>query len=64
MISDHLHEQGMNYGEHMVFAIRLGAYLLLLSLVCLIHGIMPFIWTEKVSSAIGRLHHSFQEKSP
>ena len=64
MISDHLQEQGMRYAQHLRFTVHLCAVLLVLSCVTLIHGIMPFIWTKKVSSDIGRLHHSFQEKSP
>ena len=45
----HLEFVKESYGKHLGFTLKLSAHLLLLSLVSLIHGLIPWILTGKVS---------------
>jgi hypothetical protein len=45
MINTHLHEVQMSYLGHLAHAWRL-------SLVLIVHGLIPWIWTHKVSDEI------------
>ena len=51
----HLKEVNLTYVQHLVFSLRLGTHLLLLSAVCLIHALLPFVMTKTVSKNIREL---------
>jgi hypothetical protein len=51
----HLEQNGMTYAQHLAFALKLGGVLFLLSVTALIHGVVPFVLTERVSTTIKRL---------
>ena len=51
----HLEQNGMTYSQHLSFALKLGGVLFLLSVTALIHGVVPFVLTERVSTTIKRL---------
>ena len=51
----HLEDAGMTYMKHLMFAWTLALKLFLLSLTSLAHGILPFIFTHKVSDRIASL---------
>ena len=51
----HLMDTEMSYAQHLAFAWKLGGVLFLLSVTALIHGLVPFVLTERVSTTIKRL---------
>jgi len=51
----HLKDVNMTYMEHWMFACIVALKLFLLSLISLIHGIFPFIFTRMVSDGIKSL---------
>ena len=51
----HLKDVNMTYMEHWMFAWVLALKLCLLSLISLVHGIFPFIFTRMVSDGIAAL---------
>jgi len=51
----HLKDVTMTYTEHWMFAWMLALKLFLLSLISLVHGIFPFIFTRMVSDGIKSL---------
>jgi len=51
----HLKDVNMTYMEHGMFAWMLALKLFLLSLISLVHGIFPFIFTRMVSDGIKSL---------
>jgi len=51
----HLKDVNMTYMEHGTFAWMLALKLFLLSLISLVHGIFPFIFTRMVSDGIKSL---------
>jgi len=51
----HLKDVNMTYMEHCMFAWMLALKLFLLSLISLVHGIFPFIFTRMVSDGIASL---------
>jgi len=51
----HLKDVNMTYMEHGMFAWILALKLFLLSLISLVHGIFPFIFTRMVSDGIKSL---------
>ena len=56
MISrNHLKEANLTYADHLVFSLRLGIHLLLLSGVSVIHALVPFVMTKTVSKNIKKL---------
>ena len=52
----HLAENQVGYFGHMRFALGVGAQLLVAALACILHGILPGIFTDTASTAIRRLH--------
>ena len=52
----HLEDVGMNYTMHLRFAWILALKLFLMSLIALVHGMLPFIFTSTVSNGVKALH--------
>ena len=51
----HLREINMSWGMHLWYAMTLAVRLFLLSLTALVHGLLPFIFTSKVSDEVHKL---------
>ena len=47
---------GESYGEHLGFATRIGARMMLGGLACMLHGLLPFLFTRTGSRTILTLH--------
>lgn len=47
---------GESYGEHFVVASSFGAAMILGGLACMVHGILPFLFTSTGSQTVKRLH--------
>ena len=52
----HLKDINMSWGMHLWYAITLATRLLLLSLTAVAHGLLPFIFTSKVSDEVHKLN--------
>jgi hypothetical protein len=48
----HLEFVKETYGEHLGFTLKLSSHLLLLSIISVIHGLIPWIFTGKVSNGV------------
>ena len=51
----HLKDMNMSWSMHLWYALTLAGKLLLLSLTAVVHGLLPFIFTSKVSDGIASL---------
>ena len=49
---NHLEEAGENYFQHFFRAFLLSFNLLIMSVVCLVHSLLPFVFTSYVSDKI------------
>ncbi len=47
---------GETYGEHFVVATSFGSAMILGGLACMVHGLLPFLFTSTGSQTIKRLH--------
>ena len=54
-IMNHLYDEQMTWMQHAKFAWSLALRLFLLALSALVHGLLPFIFTAKVSDGIASL---------
>ncbi len=52
----HLKDINLSWGRHLHFAWGLALKLFLLSLTALVHGLLPFIFTSKVSDEVHKLN--------
>jgi hypothetical protein len=52
----HPSDVGESYAEHFVVATSFGSAMILGGLACLVHGVLPFLFTSTGSSTIKRLH--------
>ena len=52
----HLKDINLSWARHLRFALGLASKLFRLSLTALAHGILPFIFTSKVSDEIHKLN--------
>jgi len=59
----HLEDAQMNYTMHLSFAWALALKLFLLSLTAVAHGLLPFIFTSKVSDEINKLTHDLDQRN-
>ena len=53
----HLDGVGEDYDEHRRFAFAVGAAMVVSGLACILHGLIPALFTDKASRTINRLHH-------
>ena len=51
----HLKDINMSWSMHLWYALTLAGRLFLLSLTAVAHGMLPFIFTSKVSDAVHKL---------
>ena len=54
-IMNHLKDINMNWSLHLWYALTLAGRLFLLSLIAVAHGMLPFIFTSKVSDGVASL---------
>lgn len=54
--TEHPATVGESYGEHFVMASGFGFAMLRGGLACLVHAVLPFLFTRTGSAAITRLH--------
>lgn len=54
--TEHPASVGETYGEHFCVAGRFGAAMLLGGAACLVHAVLPFLFTRTGSGIITRLH--------
>ena len=55
-IMSHLKDINLSWGRHLLFAWGLALKLFLLSLTALVHGLLPSIFTSKVSDEVHKLN--------
>lgn len=53
---DHLHSVGEDYGAHRRFAFSVGWSMVMAGAACILHGLVPAIFTDTASRTIRRLH--------
>ena len=51
----HLKEINMSWSMHLWYALTLAGRLFLLSLIAVVHGLLPFIFMSKVSDSVHKL---------
>lgn len=56
LFTEHPATVGETWGEHWVFASRLGGRMVLAGLACMIHAWLPFLFKRTASTAIKELH--------
>jgi hypothetical protein len=56
LMTEHPSAVGENYLEHLVFATRFGASMIVGGLACCVHGILPFLCTSTGSRIVLALH--------
>ncbi|MGQ0677626.1 MAG: DUF6356 family protein [Rhodospirillales bacterium] len=56
LFNDHPAAVGESYAEHLAAASGFGWRMILAGLACIIHGLLPFLFTRTASAAIGELH--------
>ena len=54
--TDHPASVGETYGQHMGMAFSFGGRMILAGLACLLHGLLPFLFTRTGSGVIANLH--------
>ena len=52
----HLNDHGMSYGKHMILAFTYAYKLGIMSIVAVIHGILPFVFKTYVSNKLKELN--------
>jgi len=52
----HLKEHGMTYIQHLILAWTYALKLMVMSLVAVVHGILPFLFTTYVSDKLKELN--------
>ena len=60
-MTKHLEDVNMDYMVHLGFAWILALKLFLLSLIALVHGLLPFIFTSTVSNGVNQLTHDLDK---
>lgn len=56
LFNDHPATVGETYTEHLAAASGFGLRMILAGLACLVHGLLPFLFTRTGSDAIRELH--------
>lgn len=48
------------YTQHLVFASKLGLRMVLLGVIAITHGILPFLFEKTASTGVARLYKNFK----
>ena len=56
LMTEHPSAVGESYLEHLVFATRFGASMIVGGLACCVHGVLPFLCTSTGSRTVLALH--------
>ena len=48
----HLHDANESYFEHLAFTIKVGGTLIMIGIVAVLHGLLPFIFTHTASGML------------
>jgi hypothetical protein len=56
LFTDHPASVGETYGEHLAVAGGFGLRMILGGIACLLHGLLPFLFTRTGSNTIALLH--------
>ena len=59
MFTAHLDEANENYWQHFKRASVFSGWMLLGGLVCLVHAVCPFLFTETASKIVSKLYISY-----
>lgn len=59
---DHLDVSRQTYTEHLVFALNLACHLLCISIVCIVHAFIPWIFPGTTSNAIKHIGEKLKER--
>lgn len=54
-LTQHLHDANESYFEHLGFTIKFAATLVVVAVIALIHGLMPFLFTHTASTMLCKL---------
>ena len=60
----HLAEAGVNYFAHLGRATRIGGSLIAAGAACLVHGLLPGLFTTRASRTVIRLHEEISAHGP
>jgi hypothetical protein len=60
----HLAEAGMDYLGHLARATRIGSALILAGAACLVHGLLPGLFTTRASRTVIKLHEEISGHGP
>lgn len=55
-VTEHPKSVGETYGEHLRVASSFGGAMLCGGMACLVHGLLPFLFTRTGSTTVSRLH--------
>ena len=59
----HLKDNNMSYGQHLVFALKLSLDLAVMSVIGVVHAIVPYLFQNSVSAGVKRVDDLLQEKA-
>ena len=62
LMTEHPSSVGESYLEHLVFATRFGASMILGGLACCLHGVLPFLCTSSGSRTVLELHRRIRSR--
>jgi hypothetical protein len=60
----HLTEAGMDYLAHLHRAARIGGTLIAAGAACLVHGLLPGLFTTRASRTVIKLHEEISAHGP
>lgn len=54
-LTQHLHDANESYFEHLAFTIKFAATLIVIAVIAVTHGLMPFLFTHTASTMLCKL---------
>ena len=62
LFTDHPHSLGMSWAGHATGAVRIGASMIGAGAACLVHAVVPGLFTETAGRTVIRLHDYMQKR--
>jgi len=62
--TDHPHGMGETYWTHLGHSIVFSSRMLMACIICLIHGILPFVFVFTTSEMLVKMTRAFVKRSP
>ena len=63
LFTEHPRETGETYAQHLWFTVQMSVRFVVVSVILMTHGLLPFVWTRTASRRIERIYMIMKDRA-